>query len=327
LKVLITDYDFSDVDLELALFREAGVEAVAAQCRTEDDVIAAAKGCQGLLAQYAPMNAKVFAALPEVRIVSRLGAGFDTVNTDDARKHGVWVANSPDYGVGEVATHALAMALSLVRHLPFYDRDVRSGNWHYTSPGTLRRPGELTLGILGLGRIGKRMAHLSQHIFRRMVACDPYLRDDQFPASVERVSLDALFGESDVVSLHVPLNEETRGIANARMFALMKDGSWLVNTARGPVANLDHVLAALDSGRLDGAALDVLPKEPPEGDHPVLRHPRVLLSPHAAFYSAEGEKELRRKAAQNLVDWMRTGRPTYVVVEGNSRASRPAPRG
>jgi D-3-phosphoglycerate dehydrogenase len=321
LKVLITDYDFGDVDLELALYRDAGIEVATAQCRTEDDVIAAAKGCQGLLAQYAPLNAKVFAALPEVRIVSRLGAGFDTVDTEDAKRHGVWVANSPDYGVGEVATHALGMALALVRHLPFYDRHVHAGNWHYTSAGKLRRVKDMTLGILGFGRIGKRMAHIASNAFGRVIACDPYVGDgDFFPDRVARVDLEQLFRESDVVSLHVPLNDETRGIANARMLTLMKRGSFLVNTARGSVANLDHVLAALDSGQLDAAALDVLPKEPPEADHPVLRHPRVLLSPHAAFYSVEGERELRTKAAQNLIDWARTGRPTYVVVEGKTAA-------
>jgi D-3-phosphoglycerate dehydrogenase len=318
LKFLITDHDFPDVELETQLLREAGMEVAVAQCRTEDDVIAAGKGCSGVLTQYAPMNAKVFAALPEVRLVSRMGAGFDTVNVADAKKHGVWVANSPDYGVGEVATHALAMALALVRHLSFYDRDVRAGNWHYTSAGALKRPGELTLGILGMGRIGTRMAILSRNVFRRIVACDPYIRDDQFAAGVERVSQEEMFRASDVVSLHVPLNDETRGIANARMFALMKPGSWLVNTSRGSVANLDHVLAALDSGKLDGAGLDVLPTEPPAPGHAVLQHRRVLLSPHAAFYSAEAEKELRRKAAQNLVDWARTGRPTYVVSEGST---------
>jgi phosphoglycerate dehydrogenase-like enzyme len=315
-RFLITDYDFHDVDLELALFRDAGMEVATAQCHTEDDVIVAAKGCQGLLAQYAPMNSKVFAALPEVRIVSRFGAGFDTVNTEDAKRHGVWVANSPDYGVGEVATHALAMALSLIRHLPFYDRDVRASNWHYTSAGTLRRPAELTLGILGMGRIGTRMAHLSRNVFRRVVACDPYIPGHRFAQGVESVCLEALFREADIVSLHVPLNDETRGIANARTLGLMKRGSWIVNTARGGVADVGAILAALDSGHLDGAAIDVLPTEPPAADDPLLRHPRVLLTPHAAFYSDEGEKELRRKAAQNLVDWARTGRPTYVVVEG-----------
>jgi len=316
MRFLVTDYDFPDVDLELALCRDAGLEIAAAQCRTEEDVIAAAAGCQGLLTQYAPIGARLFERRPEVRIVSRLGAGFDTVDTAAARAHGVWVANSPDYGVGEVATHALGMALGLVRHLPFYDRDVRAGRWHYTSAGTLRRPAELTLGIVGLGRIGKRLAQLAQPAFGRIVACDPYIAENDFPAYVRRVEAEALWREADLVSLHVPLSEETRGLAGSRALGSMKPGSWLVNTARGAVADLDAVLAALDSGRLDGAALDVLPKEPPEADHPILRHPRVLLSPHAAFYSRQGERELRRKAAQNLIDWAKTGRPTYVVVEG-----------
>ncbi len=322
MKVLITDHDFPDVDLEVQLFRDAGIEVAAAQCRTEDDVIAAGRGCAAALVQYAPMNARVFGALPELRLVSRYGAGFDTVNTDDARAHGVWVANSPDYGSGDVAAHALAMALALVRHLPFYDRDVRAGTWHFSSTGALTRVSKLTLGILGLGRIGKRMAELSRAIFGRVIACDPYIGAGAFGV-VGRIDREGLFRESDVVSLHVPLNAETRGIADGRMLSLMKPGSFLVNTARGPVADLDAILAALDSGRLAGAGLDVLPKEPPEADHRVLGHPRVLLSPHAAFYSVEGEKELRTKAALNVIEWARTGRPTYVVVEGRS----PSPLG
>jgi D-3-phosphoglycerate dehydrogenase len=300
------------------LFRDAGMEVATAQCRTEDDVIAAAKGCHGLLAQYAPMNAKVFGALPEVRIVSRFGAGFDTVNVEDARRFGVWVANSPDYGVGEVATHALAMALALVRHLPWYDHQVRSGKWHYGETGGLARAGELTLGILGLGRIGKRMSYMARNVFGPVIACDPYLIDGDFPAYVKRVSKEELFRRSDIVSLHVPLTDETRGIVDARLLSLMKKGSYLVNTARGAVVVLDDVLAAVDAGRLEAAALDVLPKEPPEADHPIRRHPRILVTPHAAFYSVEGERELRRKAAQNLIDWATTGRPRYVVVEGRS---------
>ena len=317
-RFLITDYDFHDVDLECQLLRDAGMEVAIAQCRTEDDVIAAGKGCQGLLTQNAPMNAKVFAALPEVRIVSRLGAGFDTVNVKDAQAHGVWVANSPDYGVGEVATHALGMALSMVRHLAFYDRDVRAGRWHFTSPGKLRRVTDLTLGILGLGRIGKRMAYIGRDCFRQAIACDPYIDSGEFPLYVRSVDLETLFRESDLISVHVPLNDETRGIVNANTLALMKPGSWIVNTARGAVVDVEALLAALDTGRLDGAALDVLPQEPPAQGHPLLTHPRILVTPHAAFYSAEAERELRRKAAQNLVDWARTGRPRYIVSEGRT---------
>ncbi|MGZ5034498.1 MAG: C-terminal binding protein [Usitatibacter sp.] len=318
MRFLITDYDFPDVDLELEILRDADMEVLTAQCRTEDDVIEAAKGCQGLLSQYAPINAKVFAARPEVRIVSRFGAGYDTVNVDDARKFGVWVANSPDYGIGEVATHALGMALALVRHLPRFDRDVRAGTWHYSSTGGLARASELTLGILGLGRIGKRMSYIARNVFGPVIACDPYIIDGDFPAYVLRVSKEELFRKSDIVSLHVPLNDETRGMVDGRLLSLMKKGSYLVNTSRGAVVVVEDVVAALDSGRLDGAALDVLPKEPPLADDPILRHPRALLSPHAAFYSVEGERELRRKAAQNLVDWATTGRPRYVVVEGRN---------
>jgi len=319
LRFLITDYDFPDVELEKKLFRDAGLDLDVAQCRTEDEAIAAGKGCSGFMTQYTPMNAKVFAALPGLRIVSRFGAGFDTVNTADAKKYGVWVANSPDYGVGEVATHALGMALALVRHLPFYDRDIRAGHWHYTSAGPLRRVKEMTLGIVGLGRIGKRMAHLAHEPFGSVIACDPYIPDSDFPPLVRRVSLDDCFRHADLVSLHTPLNDETRHLAGARVLGLMKRGSFLVNTARGAVADVDAVLGALDSGQLEAAALDVLAQEPPPASHRLLRHPRVLLTPHAAFYSVEGERELRRKAAQNLIDWARTGRPTYVVVEGHSR--------
>lgn len=313
MKILITDYDFPDVELERALYRDAGVEVVTAQCRTEDEVIAAAKGCQGLLVQYAPINGKVFAARPEIRIASRYGAGFDTINTADAKQHNVWVGNSPDYGVGEVATHALAMALAMLRNIAAYDRDVKQGVWHYTSAGKIQRASDMTLGIVGLGRIGKRMAHISRNVFRRVVAYDPHIIDGDFPAYVERVGKEELFRQSDVVSLHTPLNDETRGMIDASALGLMKPGSYLVNTARGGLVEIGDLLQALET-RLQGAALDVLPTEPPAADAAIIRHRRVLLSPHSAFYSEVAASELRRKAAQNLIDWHRTGRPSYVVV-------------
>jgi D-3-phosphoglycerate dehydrogenase len=326
MRILITDYDFPDVALEEEIYRAAGIECKTAQCRSEDDVIQAAQGCSGLLVQYAPINARVFAARPEVRIVSRYGAGFDTINIDDASRFGVWVANSPDYGVGEVATHALGLTLSLLRHLHLYSRDVRAGTWHYLSAGTLQRVGNLTLGILGLGRIGKRMAHLARNSFARIVACDPYIIDGDFPSYVQRCSLEELFEVSNALSLHVPLNDETRGMVNASLLARMPQGSVLVNTARGALVNTSDLVRALDDGPLDGAGLDVLPQEPPAPDDPVVAHPRILCTPHAAFYSVEAERELRRKAAQNLVQWAERGRPAYVVAAGASRAAPAAPR-
>ncbi|MFL9925562.1 C-terminal binding protein [Herbaspirillum lusitanum] len=320
MKVLITDYDFPDVDLELDLYRAAGVEVVTAQCRTEEEVIAASEGCQGLLVQYAPVNAKVFAARPEIRIASRYGAGFDTINTADAASHGVWVANSPDYGVGEVATHALAMGLDLIRNITVYDRAVKAGEWHYTTAGIIPRASDLTLGIIGLGRIGKRMAHISRNVFKRVIAFDPHIIDGDFPAYVERVSKEELFRQADMVSLHTPLNDETRGMIDASVLNLLKPDSYLVNSARGGLVNIDDLLKALDSNQLKGAALDVLPVEPPATSSAIVQHKRVLLSPHAAFYSDVAARELRRKAAQNLIDWDRSGKPSYVVIEGRRQA-------
>jgi len=316
-KVLYSDNDYPDIELERELFRRHGIDVIVAQCRTEDEVIVAAQGCFGILVQYAPITERVVAALPEVGIVSRIGAGYDTIDTEACARHGVWVANSPDYGVGEVATHALGLALAVARNIVACHRDIAAGNWHYLSSGRLTRPREMTLGIVGLGRIGKRMAQISRDVFRRVVAYDPYLIDGDFPVFVERVpTLDALARVAEVVSLHTPLTKETRGMIDAAFFAAMPRGGYLVNTARGAVVDVPSLVDALDSGHLAGAGLDVLPVEPVPRDSRLVGHPRVVLTPHSAFYSIEGEQELRRKAAQNLATWLATGRPEYVVSAG-----------
>jgi len=321
-RVLIADHDYPDLALETAVFAGHDIDIRTAQCKSEDDVIAAAQGCFGILLQYAPITERVVGALPDVGIVSRIGAGYDTIDTQACTRHGVWVANSPDYGIGEVATHALALALALIRNIVAYHRDIAAGAWSYQSSGTLRRPRELTLGIVGLGRIGKRMAHIARETFGRVVAFDPYLIDGDFPSYVERAgTLESLAGTADVVSLHTPLTRETRGIIDAAFFAAMRKGGYLVNTARGAVVDVDALLDSLDSGHLSAAALDVLPDEPVPRASRLLGHPSVVLTPHAAFYSVEAERELRRKAAQNLVTWLRTGRPEYVVTSG-TRAPR-----
>src|SRR5215471_6287590 len=258
-RVLYADHDYGDLELERRLFDGAGVEMVVAQCKSDTEVIEAAAGCAGILLQYAPITERVVTALPQLGIVSRIGAGFDTVDVEACARHGVWVANSPDYGIGEVATHALALALALVRNVVAYHRDIQAGRWHFMSSGRLRRASEMTLGIVGLGRIGKRMAHVGRNVFARVLACDPYLIDGDFPAYVARRDIAGLFADSDVVSLHVPLNAETRGMIGAGTLASAKPGAFLVNTARGAVVEVDAALAALESGRLAGLALDVLP--------------------------------------------------------------------
>jgi phosphoglycerate dehydrogenase-like enzyme len=319
-RILFADQEFPDVDLEREIFASAGLSLELAQCRSETEVIDAARGCVAILLQYAPITAGVVAALPSLGIVSRIGAGFDTVDTAACEAHGIWVANSPDYGVGEVATHALALALASIRNVVRFNDDVRAGRWHYLSGGTLRRPASLTLGIVGLGRIGKRMAHVARDVVKRVVAYDPLLIDGDFPAYVERAaSLADLAAQADIVSLHTPLDATTRGMIDKRFFAAAKRDMTLVNTSRGGVVDVADLLAALDAGILRGAALDVLPEEPVAAGSPLRADPRVILTPHAAFYSVEAEQELRRKAAQNIVTWWRTGRPDYPVVRGTRK--------
>jgi phosphoglycerate dehydrogenase-like enzyme len=316
---LLTDFDAPDFTLERTIFKQAGITLVEAQCKTEDEVIAAAKQCNAdaLLIQYAPVSSKVLAALPRLGLCSRIGAGYDTINIADCQAAGVWVANSPDYGVGEVATHALALALDIIRGTTFHTSDIRQGKWHYESNGKRRRAREMTLGIVGLGRIGKRMAQISRDIFGNVIAYDPNLIEGDFPVHVQRAkSLTELFERADIVSPHCLLNEQTKGMINAACFNAMKPNSFIVNTARGAIINVDDLLVALDNGQLFAAGLDVLPNEPALPNDPLCLHPRVVLTPHSAFYSVESEIELRSKAARNIVDWVGTGRPTYPVIAG-----------
>ncbi|MFW3170991.1 C-terminal binding protein [Geodermatophilus sp. CPCC 206100] len=316
MRVVVTDAEYTSLDIEAGVLTVAGHELVRAQCRTPQDVIAAARGADALLVQYAPVPAEVLEALPQLRLVSRYGVGVDGVDLDAARVRGVWVCHVPDYGTTEVALHAVAMLLALLRNLTGHDREVRAGRWDYTLGGELRRPGDLTLGGVGLGRIGRMTVERAAPWFGACVGYDPHLPDDAWPPGVERTSLADLFARSDAVTLHLPLTEETRGLVGADLLARLPRGAVLVNTARGGLVDPDAVLAALESGRLGGVALDVLPEEPPPPDSPLLRHPRALVTPHVAWYSRQAEEELRRKAAQNVVDWARTGRPTHVVVEG-----------
>lgn len=316
MKVLFTDHDMLDITLERTLFSEAGIELIEAQCRTEDEVIAASEGCSALLVQYAQVGAKVFAARPGIGLASRIGAGYDTIDARAAQAAGVWVANSPDYGVGEVSSHALAMMLAVIRNIVRWNNDVKAGTWHYTSAGKVPRLTDMTVGILGLGRIGKRFAHIARNTFGRVIAHDPYLIDGDFPAYVERVSLEALFERADAISIHCLLNDETRGLVGTELLRRMKPGSYLVNTARGGVIDLDGLTTVVAEGRLAGVGLDVLPVEPVPAGHPLLADPRVIFSPHSAFFSVASEVELRSKAARNIITWMRTGRPDYPVVVG-----------
>jgi D-3-phosphoglycerate dehydrogenase / 2-oxoglutarate reductase len=316
MKVLVTDAEYESLDIEAEVLTAAGHELVSASCRTPEEVIEAGVGIDAFLVQYAPITADVFEALPQLRLVSRYGVGVDAVDAEAARKQGVWVCNVPDYGTTEVALHAVAMLLALLRNVAGHDREVRAGHWDYHLGGQLPRPSSLTLGVVGLGRIGRMTAERAGPWFGAVVGYDPYLPDAAWPDGMERLDLEDLFARSSAVTLHLPLTEDTSGLVGTGLLAGMPSGSYLVNTARGGLVDLDALLEALQNGQLAGVALDVMPVEPPPKDHPLRTHPRALITPHVAWYSEEAEVELRRKAVQNIVDWARTGRPTYAVVEG-----------
>ena len=325
MRALITDAEFPDLALEEELLTSAGFEVVRAQCRTPAEVLAAGEGATALLVQYAPITAEVIQGLEDLRVVSRYGVGVDNVDLDAAGERGVWVSNVVDYGAEEVAAHACSSALGLVRHLSFQDRAVRGGRWHYLSTGTVRRISDLTLGVVGMGRIGRFVAARIGDWFGRVVGHDPLLPADAWPDGVDALTLDDVFAASNIVTLHLPLSSETRGVVDDRLLGLLPEGSYLVNTARGGLVDVDALLRALDSGRLAGAALDVLPQEPPPENHPVLVHPRVVLTPHVAWYSDASEHEMRRVAALNIAQWRERGEPVHVVVAGDRPADLPAP--
>jgi len=319
MKIVIADYPQSDLSLEEDLVKEAGMSFSMAepQCLTPGDVIRAAADADALVVQYAPVNEEVLAALPGLHIVSLPMIGVDAVDTEAARRHGVWVANVPDACFRETAVHAMAMALGLIRHLPFFDRMVRAGGWGYEGTGLLRRPGELTLGIVGLGRIGSYVAACAAPIFGEILGYDPMPDAGRWPNGVVRVDDPAdLFRRSDILTFHVPLTPETHHLIGRELLAEARPGAYLVNVSRGPVVDPRALLEALDSGRLAGAALDVFEKEPPARDDRLRSHPKVMVSPHAAFYSVQSDEEARTRAIKNIIDYARTGRPNDFVVPG-----------
>jgi D-3-phosphoglycerate dehydrogenase / 2-oxoglutarate reductase len=238
----------------------------------------------GVLTIGQPVGAELFAQLPALRVVATATVGFDHIDIDAAEEHGVAVVSVPDYCTQEVADHALALLLGLVRGVVALDRDVRRGGWDAKAAGPLRTVAELRIGIVGLGRIGGAVA-------TRLLALGAEVWvHDVLPAArngVRFVELEELLAECDAVTLHVPLTQETRGLIGRAQIASMKRDAVLVNTSRGAVVDVMAVLEALRAGRLGGAALDVLPQEPPMVA-PLA--PNLVLTPHAAYYSEAAEK-------------------------------------
>lgn len=234
--------------------------------------------------------------LPALRIVATCSVGFDHLASEEAEERGVWVCNVPDYCVEEMADHSLALVLALLRGVVELDRVVRDGGWDWTAAGPLRRVRGTRLGIVGFGRIGRALAERAVALGFEVWATDPAVSEEAIAAAGARpASLAGLLEACEAISLHVPLTPETEGLVDEAALARMQRGAVLVDTARAQLVDMDALLRALESGRLGGAALDVLPVEPPTPDSPAPRSPRLVVTPHAAWYSAEAEEAVYRR--------------------------------
>jgi D-3-phosphoglycerate dehydrogenase / 2-oxoglutarate reductase len=317
--VAITDCDHGDVDPERAVLDGHDVELRVLACRTPDEVAAQAGDADVLINQYVPITAAVLDALPRCRLVVRYGVGVDNVDVQAATERGVWVANVPDYGRDEVADHTLALAMALLRGVVALDRSVRDGTWDLEPARPLRRLATLTWGVVGCGAIGTAVARRAAGLGMRVLGYDlPTVRSE---APIERVPLEGLLAEADLVSLHAALTPDTHHLLGAAALARMRPTAHLVNTARGGLVEGAALLAALDAGALAGAALDVLEHEPPdELGWKLARHRRVVATPHAAWYSEEAFHTLKSEVAREALRVLQGGPPRSPV---NTPAARP----
>ena len=317
--VVITDCDHDNVDPERAVLDGHDVELRVLQCRTPKEVADQAGDADVLINQYVPITAAVLDALARCRLVVRYGVGVDNVDVEAATARGVWVANVPDYGRDEVADHTLALALAVLRGVVVLDRSVREGRWDLEAARPLRRLATLTYGVIGCGAIGSAVARRAAGLGMRVLGYD--VEGVASDPPIQRVPLEELLASADLVSLHAALTPDSHHLIDADALARMRPSAFLVNTARGGLVDAAALLAALDAGALAGAALDVLEGEPPdELGWKLARHPRVVVTPHAAWYSEEAFHTLKTEVAREALQVLEGGRPRSPV---NQPAARP----
>jgi phosphoglycerate dehydrogenase-like enzyme len=284
-----------------------------------------------------PVDRELIERLDSCRILVRAGVGYDHIDVDACAARGIPVCNVPDYGTTEVADHAIALMLALARGLVSYHArllDDPLAGWHWSGAPLVRRLRGGTFGIVGLGRIGTAASRRARALDMEVCFYDPYLPDGtELGLGYRRAdSLHALLAESDVVSLHCPLTSDNRNLIDEAALRALKPGALLINTARGGLVDLGALEAALRDGRLGGAGLDVLPEEPPDPEHPLIRafrrrepglDGRLLLTPHVAWFSAAGRADLRRKSAETARDFLDRGRLRNCVNRAALEAAEP----
>jgi D-3-phosphoglycerate dehydrogenase / 2-oxoglutarate reductase len=313
--IAVTDHVFPNLDLERSMLAESGHELrFDGNASGPEDLRRLLPGADAVLNCYAPIPSDLTRELAGCRIIARYGIGLDTIDVPAATEAGIVVTNVPDYCIDEVSDHALALILALARGVVRLDRRVHMGSWSPMDAAPLHRIRGRTLGLVGFGRIARTLATKAAAIGFRVVASDPFLADDDIAAAgAEPITFDRLLAGADVISLHAPLTEDTRHLIGAAELSAMSDAAVIVNTSRGGLVDLDALRDALASGTIGGAALDVLEREPPAPDDPLLARPDVIVTPHAAFYSEESMVELQRKAVQQVIEVLAGRVPPYAV--------------
>jgi D-3-phosphoglycerate dehydrogenase len=307
--VIVTDHIFPSLDVERAILQPLGAELVVIKDGPEDELKGSISQADALLVCYAQIRKELIKRARRCRIIARYGIGVDNIDVQAATDMGIVVTNVPDYCVEEVSDHALALLLACARKIRLLDQRVRARRWELEDAVPVHRLSGQVLGLIGFGKIPRALVPKASSLGLTIVASDPFLDEDAMGEyGVKKVDLSTLLRQSDFVSIHAPLTPETEGIIGEAELRTMKPSAYLINTARGPLLRQPALLRALRERWIAGAALDVLPTEPPSWDDSLISFDNVILTPHISFYSEESLLELQRKAAEEVARVM-TGRP------------------
>jgi D-3-phosphoglycerate dehydrogenase / 2-oxoglutarate reductase len=318
--VVIADYDYGDVEVERAIIEAAGFELIAAQCKTEDEIIKVARHAQAVIAQYAPVGERAIEGLEKCRVIARYGTGVDIVDVDAATRRKILVTNVPnEWCQDEVADHAMALLLCEARKIRSYDSETRAGVWRWQSGQPIHRLRGSVLGLLSFGAIAQAIAARAAAFGMTVIANDPYLSPFEIEAhGAKPVSFEELLAHSDFLVIQAPLTSSTRNLFDEARLRLMKRNAVLVNTARGPIVNDDALYQALKEGWIAGAGVDDIEEEPAKvrdwkPTNPLFGLDNVVITPHAAYYSEEAIHTVRQFAAEEVVRVL-SGKPPLSPV-------------
>jgi D-3-phosphoglycerate dehydrogenase len=313
-QVVFTDHTFDTLDIEREILEEIDAEVIdgeAVEGSLEDHL----PDADAVIVMYETIDAERMDLMPDCQVISRTGIGVDNVDLDAATERGIHVTNVPDYCIPEVSDHTMALLLALERKVVDYNRRVKAGEWDVTAGRTMHRlPGQ-TLGLVAFGDIARAVCEKATAFGMDVITFDPYLSEEDIEGTSATLvdDLETLLDQSDAVSVHTPLTPETEGMISTDEFARMKDSAFIVNPARGGIIDESALTDAIENDEIAGAGLDVLADEPPEEGGKLMELDQVILTPHAAWNSAESVVELREKAARNVRATLSGGVPEYLV--------------